>query len=112
VEDAEQSIIDTFRIERERSELQVDEATAYLFDNIEFFAMTYPGALGLRELAMEYATTSRLVWISNRSLARKVELLQSLSAPIEVIFFGYWWKRVHLLNLMSDFKDKVIEVQE
>src|SRR5690242_3978806 len=73
-DDASSTLTQAIETERERSVSQMDDATAYLFDNMEFFAMTYAGLGGVRALAIEYLLTCRAVWISDRTPLRKAEL--------------------------------------
>jgi hypothetical protein len=78
--------------ERERWVQQLDDATRWMIDHVETFSAGWPLA-DLRTMAGSYAVTSRMVLISERPEDTKIELLAELAAPVQGIFFTYWWNR-------------------
>jgi hypothetical protein len=79
--------------ERQRWLAQIDEASRYLVDHLEQYALRYIDWGGLQALAIKYAFMTRTVWISDRSQDRRVELVHRLAEPARSIFFTYWWNR-------------------
>jgi hypothetical protein len=97
--------------ERKRWVISVDSSTEFLIDNIETFALGYTGVGGLRSLATEYAITARFIWISERPLLRKVDLLKRMSDPIQTIFFAPFHRRLNIGKHMAAFRRVVDEAQ-
>ncbi|MEU5900223.1 hypothetical protein [Streptomyces venezuelae] len=78
--------------ERERWLQQLDDATQWMVDHVE----TYAGSWVLRqhiEFAVGYASTARMLWLSEREESTKLELLAALTVPVQRQFFGLWWSR-------------------
>jgi hypothetical protein len=93
---------EALQAERKRWVDQVDEATRYLIDNVERYALSYVPIAGHRDRVLKYAITARMIWISGRSLPRKLELLEQLSEPIVGIYFAYLWQRT--LRIVRDIR--------
>jgi hypothetical protein len=78
--------------ERERWWQQIDDATRWLIDNV----VTYAGSWPLRpliEMPITYASHARLVVLSEREEATKLELLLELTVPVQRQYFGWPWSR-------------------
>ncbi|MFJ2833585.1 hypothetical protein ACIPC1_39610 [Streptomyces sp. NPDC087263] len=78
--------------ERNRWLEQLDDATRWLIDNV----VTYAGSWPMRRLirfAVDYAGNARMVVLSEREEAAKVELLLALTVPVQRQFFGWLWSR-------------------
>jgi len=73
--------------ECKRWEGQIDETTAWLVDHWQRFALGYLGALGVRNLIVEYVASARGVWLSDRPLDERRRLLEEMTEPIQTIFF-------------------------
>ncbi|MFF2721343.1 hypothetical protein [Streptomyces sp. NPDC058011] len=78
--------------ERNRWWQQLDEATVWLLDNAATYAGSWPNAR-IIQFAIDYATHARLVVLSEREEATKVELLLALTVPVQRQFFGWPWSR-------------------
>ncbi|MGW3628024.1 hypothetical protein [Streptomyces sp. NPDC000880] len=78
--------------ERERWVQQLDDATLWMIDHMETFGVSWPSD-NLRSLIANYVVHSRIVMLSEREEAAKVDLLLELAEPIQNIFFVYWWRR-------------------
>ncbi|MBV1940744.1 hypothetical protein KUF83_29875 [Streptomyces sp. BV286] len=78
--------------ERERWLQQLDEATRWMVDHVE----TYAGSWAMRqhiEFAVGYAGSARMLILSERQESIKLELLATLTLPVQRQFFGFWWSR-------------------
>jgi hypothetical protein len=73
-------------VERERWLAQLDEHTAWLMDNTEWFALGYLRAGGIRDLAADYAFAVRITFISEREAAEKFAVIEQLTTRAHVIF--------------------------
>ena len=74
--------------ERERWIGQLDEATRWLADNWQLFALTYVKVLGLGKLMAEYAGAVRGEWLSNHLLEQRVHRIWELTALVQDIYFA------------------------
>ncbi|MGW7320129.1 hypothetical protein [Streptomyces sp. NPDC054865] len=83
--------------ERVRWLQQLDDATLWMVDHMETFALSWPSTK-LRSLAARYVVTSRMTMLSDRDEMAKIELLLELTAPIQGIFFTRWWHRARHLH--------------
>ncbi|MGW1716639.1 hypothetical protein [Streptomyces sp. NPDC002156] len=78
--------------ERERWLQQLDDASRWMIDHV----LTYAGSWPLRrhiDFAVAYASRARMVVLSEREEATKLELLVALTAPVQRQFFAFWWTR-------------------
>ncbi|GAA0618144.1 hypothetical protein GCM10010394_55600 [Streptomyces crystallinus] len=73
--------------ERDRWLQQLDGATLWLIDNVATYAASWPGR-HLIQFAVEYAGTTRMVMLSERDDATKVQLLLALTVPVQRQYFG------------------------
>ncbi len=73
--------------ERERWISQLDEATRWLADNWQWYALTYARALNLRGLMLNYPGEVRGVWLSVRPLEQRVRRIEELTALVQTIYF-------------------------
>ncbi|GGP93931.1 hypothetical protein [Streptomyces melanogenes] len=78
--------------ERDRWLQQLDDATLWLIDNVATYAASWPGR-HLIQFAVEYAGTARMVMLSERDDATKVQLLLALTVPVQRQYFGWPWAR-------------------
>jgi len=84
-----------------------------MIDNLEWFGLGYVHWTGLRELAVKYVLVVRMIWISERPLRRRLELLDQITEPIQGIFFAYWWHRLrHLRKDIRNFHQQLAELTE
>ncbi|WP_167163126.1 hypothetical protein [Streptomyces sp. MBT27] len=91
--------------ERERWLQQLDDATRWMIDNSVAYAGSWPGSQ-LKEFAMSYAASARMVVLSERSETDKTEFLLALTAPVRRQYFGFAWSRVrHYLADRRAFAD-------
>ena len=74
--------------ERERWISQLDEATRWLADNWQWFALTYVKAFGLGKLTAEYAGAVRGEWLSDHPLEQRVHRIRELTALVQSIYFA------------------------
>ncbi|MFI0818624.1 hypothetical protein ACH4TX_19280 [Streptomyces sp. NPDC021098] len=78
--------------ERERWWQQIDDATCWLIDNVATYAGGWPTS-HLIQFAVDYAGNARMVVLSEREEAAKLELLLALTLPVQRQFFGWPWAR-------------------
>ncbi|MFJ2112430.1 hypothetical protein ACIOEX_11145 [Streptomyces sp. NPDC087850] len=78
--------------ERERWWEQLDESTRWLIDNVATYAGSW-APQSLIQFAVEYAGNARLVVLSEREEATKVQILLALTLPVQRQFFGWPWSR-------------------
>ncbi|KIF67091.1 hypothetical protein HY68_35740 [Streptomyces sp. AcH 505] len=78
--------------ERNRWWQQIDEATMWLVDNAAIYASSWPFPRLVR-LANAHAYYARVVVMSERDEAMKVEFLRLLTVPVFRQFFGFPWAR-------------------
>ncbi|MFF9070545.1 hypothetical protein ACF09E_34885 [Streptomyces sp. NPDC014891] len=83
---------DRIRAERVRWMKQMDEATEWMVDNVETYALSWPAAV-LREMVATYAAHARAVIISERTDAQKAEYLARLTEPVWEVFGSRAWQR-------------------
>ncbi|WP_406388286.1 hypothetical protein [Streptomyces sp. NBC_00887] len=82
------------RVEAERARWvkQLDEATEWMVDNVETYAVSWPTDF-LRGLIGTYVPYARAVMISEREDDRKAELLEWLTTPVWEVFGSRGWQR-------------------
>ncbi|WP_344458452.1 hypothetical protein, partial [Actinomadura kijaniata] len=78
--------------ERERWLRQIDEATQWMNDHVATFAGGWPSQR-LIDFAVAYCGHARMLMLSEREEAAKLELLGDLTLPVQRQFFGFWWTR-------------------
>lgn len=78
--------------ERERWWQQIDDATRWLVDNVATYAGSWP-MRHLIEMPITYAHHVRMVVLSEREEATKLELLLELTVPVQRQYFGWPWSR-------------------
>jgi len=83
------------RGERARWRAQVDTATADLVDNLEIFALTFHGELGIRDTGVRAVGMMRMVWLSGRSDDRKVEIIREIAINLHAFYFGGFRSMLH-----------------
>ena len=88
--------------ERKRWEGQIDEATAWLADHWQRFALSYLGSLDLRELIVKYVASARGIWLSNRPLDQRVQMLKEMTEPVQTIFFARRWRVISSIPKETD----------
>lgn len=94
--------------ERRRWLAQTDDATRFLADELESYALSYLGAAKVRDRVMAYAATVRGLYISDRPEAEKIEIIGRLTSPIHGIYFAsFWWRAFHLVEQVREF-DRVL----
>ncbi|MFI6063614.1 hypothetical protein [Streptomyces sp. NPDC051286] len=84
--EATDTVRTALREERARWRAQIDEATRYLTDHFEQIAFAYAGSR-IPELAVRYSGNARMVWISDRSEARKLNALRDITQHCHALFF-------------------------
>lgn len=77
--------------ERERWLQQIDEATQWMNDHVATFAGGWLSQ-SLIDFAVAYSGHARMLMLSEREEATKLELLGDLP-PVQRQFFGFWWTR-------------------
>lgn len=85
-DDASPEYATRLNAERDRWLAQLDEHTAWLVDNTECFALGYPRARGIRDLAADYAFAARIIFISEREDSERFALIEQLTSHAHVIF--------------------------
>lgn len=85
------SVYNKLAAERHRWTQHVGAITEDLIDDGFGGTMTYPGWLG--RLAGEFAATCRLVWLSERPMPRKIELLNDLAEHAQGLYATAIWRR-------------------
>ncbi|MFJ8199082.1 hypothetical protein [Streptomyces sp. NPDC096152] len=78
--------------ERERWWQQIDDATRWLIDNVATYATSWP-MRHLIEMPITYAGHARMVVLSEREEATKLELLLELTVPVQRQYFGWLGSR-------------------
>ncbi|MFE6187674.1 hypothetical protein ACFQ6U_24920 [Streptomyces sp. NPDC056465] len=84
--EATDTVRSALREERTRWRAQIDEATKYLTDNCEQVAFAYAGPR-IPELTVRYSGNARMVWISDRSEARKLNTLRDITQHCHALLF-------------------------
>lgn len=97
--------------ERQRWIDQLDEATRYLVDNIEMFALGYP-TNRLRAIIGDFVSHARGVVLSDRPVDKQVERLTALTAPIQTLFFVPRWHVVIKLRSFDEFQRALTALDE
>ncbi|MFD7407764.1 hypothetical protein ACFV7R_35050 [Streptomyces sp. NPDC059866] len=96
--------------ERERWWQQLDDATRWLIDNVAAYAGSWPTS-HLIQFAVDYAGNARMVVLSEREEATKLELLLALTVPVQRQFFGWPWSRArHVLADHRAFAETVARI--
>jgi hypothetical protein len=88
--------------ERERWWRQIDDATRWLIDNVATYAGSWP-MRHLIEMPVTYAHHVRMVVLSEREEAAKLELLLELTVPVQRQYFGWLWSRVR--HIVADNRE-------
>lgn len=83
------------RAERGRWRQQLDAATASLIDNFESFALTFRGQMGIRDMGIRTVGAMRFVWLSERTEARKLEIIQELAGNLHDFYFAGFRSMLH-----------------
>jgi len=78
--------------ERERWLHQLDDATRWMIDNMAMYAGSWPSRR-IIDFAVAYASNARMLVLSEREETTKLELLVTLTTPVQRQFFGFWWTR-------------------
>ncbi|MDX2986471.1 hypothetical protein [Streptomyces caniscabiei] len=98
--------------ERQRWLQQLDEATRWIIDHVMTYAGTWPSR-PIINLAVSYASRARMVMLSEREEATKLELLVALTLPVQCQFFGYWWSRArHYVDDQRTFAETVARLDQ
>ncbi|MFP3990992.1 hypothetical protein U9R90_26700 [Streptomyces sp. E11-3] len=80
------------KAERERWLQQLDDATRWMIDHVATYAGSWPSRR-LIDFAVAYASNARMLVLSEREEATKLELMVTLTTPVQRQFFGFWWTR-------------------
>jgi hypothetical protein len=72
--------------ERDRWISQLDEATLWLADNWEAYALTYAGWLGGQIAG--YAGLARGTWLSGNPLEQRVHTIREATAQVQTLYFA------------------------
>jgi hypothetical protein len=80
--------------ERDRWLTQIDEITAWLADHWQRVALSYAGAMGVRDLVARYIGAARGLWLSGRPLDERVRMLRELTEPVQTIYHASRWRVV------------------
>lgn len=73
--------------ERVRWRAQIDEATKHLTDHFEQVAFSYSQSRQLTQVAVRYSGNARMIWISDRTEARKLDTLKNITQHCHALFF-------------------------
>jgi hypothetical protein len=96
--------------ERERWWQQIVDTTRWLIDNCATYAGSW-ASQRLIQFAIEYAGHARLVFLSEREEATKLELLLELTVPVQRQFFGWLWTRVrHAVADHRSFAETLVRI--
>ncbi|MEU6593250.1 hypothetical protein ABZ923_29175 [Streptomyces sp. NPDC046881] len=96
--------------ERERWWQQIDDATRWLIDNCATYAGSWP-TQRLIQFAIDYAGNARIVFLSEREEATKLELLLALTVPVQRQFFGWPWARArHAVADHRSFAETLVRI--
>lgn len=111
-EDANRGLSRSLRAERARWITKIDQATMHLIDETEHFALGYGPGLGIRELAAAFATHSRAVWVSERSLEKRLQLLHEMASHAQSIYFTAWWRKRGMLQSVAALRQLIEDASE
>ena len=92
--------------ERERWISQLGEATRWLADNWQWFALTYAKAGDLPGMMAGYAGAVRREWLSDHPLEQRVRRIRELTERVQTIYF------VHRLRSAGDRPVAIKELRE
>jgi len=84
--------------ERDRWLTQIDDITAWLADHWQRVALSYAGAMGLRDLVARYIGAARGLWLSGRPLDERVRMLRELTEPVQTIYHASRWRVVAAIS--------------
>lgn len=98
--------------ERARWIAKIDEATIHLIDETETFSLSYGPALGIRELAFDFAAHARAVWLSERPLAKRLKVLEDMATYAQDIYFVPWWRKRRMVEDMGSLRQLIDDVIE
>lgn len=107
-QDATAPVRDSLEREGARWRQQLDKATEELADSTAPLSFVFV----LRDVAIRFAFTSRMVWISERDEADKLKALLELAGAAQNLYFTAWWrrpKRVRSLNHLVRVMDALQE---
>ncbi|MFJ2202910.1 hypothetical protein [Streptomyces violaceusniger] len=99
--EARPALAERLNAERQRWLDQLDEATQYLVDNMELFALGY-ATDRLRTIVGQFVVHARAVVLSDRPVEKQVQRLTALAAPIQNLFFVPRW---HVATIVRSFKE-------
>ncbi|MGW6906828.1 hypothetical protein [Streptomyces sp. NPDC054940] len=105
------ALAERLEAERQRWLDQIDEATRYLVDNMELFALTY-GTDRLRNMVGKFVFHARAVMISERTVETKAKQLTALTAPIHTLFFTSRWHVVTIGGSFQEFEQALAALDE
>ncbi|WP_372345561.1 hypothetical protein [Streptomyces sp. KL116D] len=88
-QEATAAVRDGLEREGARWRQQLSKATEELADSTAPLTFVFV----LREVAIRFAFTSRMVWISERSEADKLTALLELAGAAQNLYFTAWWRR-------------------
>lgn len=75
--------------ERERWLRRIDEISQRLIDDGDYVALSYLNLLGVQPLIIRCVGLIRMVWLSDRTEERKLELIQGIAGGLrDVLFIG------------------------
>ncbi|MFH8698857.1 hypothetical protein [Streptomyces chartreusis] len=97
--------------ERQRWVDQLDEATRYLVDNMEWFYLTYATDRA-RAMVGNFVVHGRAVVISERTIETKAERLTALTAPIHTLFFASRWHVAAIGGSFTEFEQALAALDE
>ncbi|SBU89627.1 hypothetical protein YW5DRAFT_00680 [Streptomyces sp. Ncost-T6T-1] len=100
------ALTEKLNAERDRWVEQLDEATRYMVDNLETFALGYATERG-RAIVGRFVALSRAVVLSERTVEAKTERLSALAGPVQNIFFTRRWRVLTVTRSFAEFERAV-----
>ncbi|QSS91298.1 hypothetical protein [Streptomyces sp. M54] len=97
--------------ERQRWLAQLDEATRYLVDNMELFALGY-ATDRLRRIVGQFVVHARAVVLSDRPVEKQIERLTALTGPIQNLFFVPRWRVTTVVRSFEQFERALAALDE
>ncbi|MFD3524551.1 hypothetical protein [Streptomyces sp. NPDC058653] len=105
------ALTERLNAERDRWVDQLDEATRYMVDNMETFALGYAPERA-RDIVGRFVAHSRAVMLSERAVETKAERLAALAGPVQNLFFTRRWRVLTIGRSFEEFERAVAVLDE
>jgi hypothetical protein len=103
---ASEDVLARLQGERERWWAQLEEATRFLVDHYETFALSYPGAR-FKDLIVRYCAWCRGILLSERSEEEKLRQLWDLTSPVQTVFFARRWRLITFTAAVRELQQRL-----